>query len=77
MDAILKVGTAFSGIGAPEQALKNLGIPHVVKWACEVDKFAKLTWNANHTCERWHDDITTLKPADLPPVDLFVFGFPC
>ena len=31
----LKVATVFSGIGAPEQALKRLGIPHKTMFACD------------------------------------------
>ena len=74
---ILRVGTTFSGIGAPEQALKNLGIPHVVKWACDIDKPAKKTYYLNHNAEKWYDDITKIDPAELEDVDLYVFGFPC
>lgn len=32
---MLKVGTLFSGIGAFEQALKQLGIPHIIEFACD------------------------------------------
>ncbi len=76
MDNLL-VGTTFSGIGAPEQALKNLKIPHIVKWACDIDKYAKQTYFANHTCEKWYDDITKIDLEKLEYVDLYVFGFPC
>lgn len=31
----IRVGTLFSGIGAFEQALKQLGIPHEIKFACD------------------------------------------
>jgi len=74
---MLKVGTTFSGIGAPEQALKNLKIPHIVKWACDIDKHAKQTYLANHVCEKWYDDITKIDINNLEYVDLYVFGFPC
>lgn len=74
---MIKIGTTFSGIGAPEQALKNLKIPHVVKWACDIDKYAKQTYLANHTCEKWYDDITKIDIDSLEYVDLYVFGFPC
>jgi DNA (cytosine-5)-methyltransferase 1 len=76
-EVLLRVGTTFSGIGAPEQALKNLKVPHVVKWACDIDKHAKQTYFANHTCEDWHDDITKINPESLEDVDLYIFGFPC
>ncbi len=74
---ILTVGTTFSGIGAPETALKTLGIPHIVKYACDIDKHAKTTYLANHSCEAWYDDITKIDVGNLPYVDLFVGGFPC
>lgn len=74
---MIKIGTTFSGIGAPEQALKNLKIPHVVKWACDIDKYAKQTYLANHTCEKWYDDVTKININELEYVDLYVFGFPC
>ena len=31
----LRVGTLFSGIGAFEEALKQLDIPHEIKFACD------------------------------------------
>lgn len=37
----IRIGTVFSGIGAPEFALKRLGVPHKVVFACdngEVDE---------------------------------------
>lgn len=73
----LVVGTTFSGIGTPEQALKNLNINHVVRWACDIDRYAKQTYMANHTCDEWYDDILTIDPSQLADIDLYVFGFPC
>lgn len=35
LNKALKVGTLFSGIGAFEQALKQLGIDHEIKFACD------------------------------------------
>lgn len=32
---MLRVGTLFSGIGAFEQALRQLGIPHIIEFACD------------------------------------------
>ena len=31
----IKIGTVFSGIGSPEQALARLGVPHRVLFACD------------------------------------------
>ena len=32
----LRVGTLFSGIGAFEEALRQLGFPHEIKFACDT-----------------------------------------
>ena len=77
MDYTLRVGTTFSGIGSPEQALKNLNIPHVVKWACDIDQHVKDAYFMNHSCDEWYDDITKIDPTALEDVDLYAFGFPC
>lgn len=39
----LRVGTLFSGIGAFEEALKQLNIPHVIKFACDNGEIELLT----------------------------------
>ncbi len=35
MDKKIKIATVFSGIGAAEQALKQMGIPHEIVFACD------------------------------------------
>lgn len=72
---MIKVGTLFSGIGAPEQALQALGIPHSISFACDSDPYVKETYKLNYNCDVYYDDITSIK--DLPKVNLLVFGFPC
>lgn len=73
----MKVGTFFSGIGSPEQALKNLGIKHSISFACDIDKYAKKTYLKHFKPKNFYTDITTLNMDNLPYVDLLVFGFPC
>ena len=73
----MKVGTFFSGVGSPEQALKNLKINHSIKFACDIDKFAKQTYLKNFSCKNFYEDITKLNMNNLSYVDLLVFGFPC
>lgn len=73
----IKVGTFCSGIGSPEQALKDLNINHSVEFACEIDKYARMTYQANHTTKIMYEDLTTIDYSSLPDVDLFVVGFPC
>ena len=73
----MKVGTFFSGVGSPEQALKNLGVKHEIEFACDIDKHAKQTYLKNFKPKLFAEDITALEMQDLPYVDLLVFGFPC
>ena len=73
----MKVGTFFSGIGSPEQALLNLGVNHKIEFACDIDKYARKTYLKNFDCKNMYEDITALYMKDLSYVDLLVFGFPC
>ena len=74
---MIKVGTDFSGIGAPEQALIKLGIEHKSIFACDVDKYAKQSYLANYKTDKFYDDITKRNQENAPYVDLYVAGFPC
>ncbi len=71
----MKVGTLFSGIGAPEFALKESKISHSIEFACDNDIFVKETYLQNHKCKYFYNNINDI--TNLPSVDLLVFGFPC
>ena len=73
---MLKVGTDFSGVGSPETALKRLGIEHEVEFACDIDKYARTSYQVLHNPKQMFEDITT-RPMDFPQLDLYVAGFPC
>lgn len=74
----LTVGTDFSGIGAPEQALKNLGIDFESVFACEIDKYAVQSYLAIHDePKRFYNDITQRDHTEVEQLDLYVAGFPC
>ncbi len=55
---MIKIGTSFSGIGSPEQAIKELGIKHRNVFACEIDKYARQTYLANFKPEQMFEDFT-------------------
>ena len=59
---IINVATAFSGIGAVEQALNRLKLQHKIIFACDNDKFVKQSYLANYEISEsdWHNDIGTL-----------------
>lgn len=76
----IKIGTSFSGIGAPEFALKKLGVDHEIVFAGDIDEYCKQTYFSNYdiALESWHNDV---KFFDATPyrgqVDLYVGGSPC
>ena len=74
---MIKIGTDFSGIGAPEQALIKLGINHKCVFACDYDKYAKQSYLLNYNPDIFYDDITKRNHKETPYVDLYVAGFPC
>jgi DNA (cytosine-5)-methyltransferase 1 len=74
---MITIGTDCSGIEAPIEALKQLGIPFRHAWCCEIDKFARKSLLANNQPELLYEDITKRDHSQLPDVDLYVCGFPC
>ena len=73
----MKVGTDFSGIGAPEMALKYLGIDFDSVFACEIDKYARQSFQQLHKPKTFYNDITTRNHKEVEQLDLYVAGFPC
>jgi len=64
----------FAGIGGFHVALSALGGECV--YACEIDKFACRTYEANFGMNPM-GDITTVRPEDVPDHDVLTAGFPC
>ena len=74
----MKIGTDFSGIGSPEMALKLLNIEHEQVFACEIDKYARKSFEAIHSNpQTFYEDITKRDHSEIPQLDLYVAGFPC
>jgi len=73
----MKIGTDFSGIGSPESALKRLGLDIDEVFACEINKFARASFNELHNPTTMYEDITTRDHSEVPQLDLYVAGFPC
>ncbi len=81
---MIKVGTFFSGIGAPEKALERLKREGYIKnykveFFCEVDKYAIKSYCAIHNEKPSNNlgDIKNIKGKNLPYCDLWIGGFPC
>lgn len=73
----MKIGTDFSGIGAPEMALKYLGIDFESVFACEIDKYARKSFEQLHAPQTFYNDITKRNHSEVEQLDLYVAGFPC
>lgn len=80
LNATIRLGTLFSGIGAIEQALDRLGLNHSFVFANDIDKFVKESYLANYNLDacHWHDDIQQFNAKKYrSQVDLLVGGSPC
>lgn len=80
----IKVGTFFSGIGAPEKAFEKLKNDNVINdyeimFFSEIDKDAIKSYCAIHNSKEELNlgSITEIKGKDLPYCDIWIGGFPC
>lgn len=77
---MLKVLSLFSGIGAFEKALENMGIEHEILAYCEIDKYASYSYSLIHNISETKNlhDVTRIESFDVDDeVDLITYGFPC
>jgi len=75
---MIKVSTFCSGIGAAEQAIKELNVPHKVVFAAEKDKYARATYEANHDAELMiHDMCEPDYIGEQYYSDINISGLPC
>ena len=77
---MIKLLSLFSGIGAFEKALTNLGVQYEVVNYCEIDKYASKSYSAIHSIPESKNlwDITKVDAFNLPKdIDLLTYGFPC
>jgi DNA (cytosine-5)-methyltransferase 1 len=76
----LKLGTLFSGIGAPEQAAQCVYNDVELAFACEFDKFARESFLANYAIkpEHFHKNINDMCAKKYKgKIDILVGGSPC
>lgn len=77
---MLRYLSLFSGIGAFEKALTNLGVKYELVNYCEIDKYASKSYSAIHGIPESKNlwDITKVNVFNLPTnIDLLTYGFPC
>ena len=77
----LNMLSLFSGIGAFEKALENIGIKINLKNFCEIDKYASQAYCAIHKVDKKLNlnDITEIDIEKLPTsgIDIITHGSPC
>ncbi|GFN32394.1 DNA cytosine methyltransferase [Paenibacillus xylaniclasticus] len=75
----MKLLSLFSGIGAYEEALKNIGVDFELVNYCEIDKVASKSYAIIHDVEESKNlgDITKVEEHKLLDFDLMTYSFPC
>ncbi|WES02233.1 DNA (cytosine-5-)-methyltransferase [Bacillus velezensis] len=75
----LRVMSLFSGIGAFEAALRNIGVEYELVGFSEIDKYAIKSYCAIHNVDEQlnYGDVSKIDKTFLPEFDLLVGGSPC
>nr|ADX97434.1 M2.BspACI [Psychrobacillus psychrodurans] len=73
----LKIVSLFSGIGGFEAGLEESNVSGKIVFSSEIDRFAKISYEANFPNHNLHGDITKIDAKDVPNHDLLIGGFPC
>ncbi|MBF2707311.1 DNA (cytosine-5-)-methyltransferase [Flavobacterium soyangense] len=79
-NAVVKIGTMFSGIGGIEYAFKRLNLKTDILFASDIDNFAKQSYFANYniTEDKWYNDVKDIDGTKYRnKIDLLVGGSPC
>jgi DNA (cytosine-5)-methyltransferase 1 len=63
------------GVGGLSRSLHEIGGQCVL--ACDIDKYTKITYEANYGAANWHTDVTKLDEKIVPDHDVLFAGFPC
>ena len=77
---MLKLLSLFSGIGAFEKALENIGEPFEIIRYCEIDKYASKAYSLIHNIDENMNlkDVCGIETDFLPKdIDVITYGFPC
>ena len=72
----MRILDLFSGIGGFALGCERAGLPRPVA-ACEIDPRTRAVYARHFPGVALHEDVTTLDPADVGPVDMICGGWPC
>jgi len=77
----IKVGSDFSGVGAFDYAIKRVaeakGFESETVYACDKDKFARLTYENNHGTPPYYPQDVYDREIPTDPLDIYMTSPPC
>jgi DNA (cytosine-5)-methyltransferase 1 len=76
-DNMIKVGSDFSGVGAFNQALSRLGIQHEHIFACDWDKYARITYTHNYGKPKYYPKDVYDREIPSESLDVYMTSPPC
>lgn len=71
----LTMGSLFAGVGGFDAGFEAAGFES--RWCVEWDEKAQCVLRRHFSGAQIHGDITKIGHADLEPVDVITYGFPC
>lgn len=74
---MIKVGSDFSGVGAFNQALQRLGIAYEEFFACDMDKYARLTFIHNYGQPKYYPENVYDREIPSESLDIYMTSPPC
>lgn len=77
MDKLIDIGSDFSGVGAFEQALSRLNIKHNTIFACDKDKYARITYKVNYGKPKYFPEDVYERIIPEKTLDIYVSSPPC
>lgn len=73
----IKVGSDFSGVGAFDQALKRLGVDYTNIFACDMDKYARKTFEHNYGTPAYYPENVYDRETPTESLDIYMTSPPC
>lgn len=74
---MIKVGSDFSGVGAFNQALIRLGIDYEEVFACDMDKYARQTFELNYGKPKYYPENVYDREIPEDSLDIYMTSPPC
>lgn len=72
---MMKVGSLFTGVGGLDLGFERQGFP--ISWACDKEKHCRTILAKHFPKTKIYDDVCTIDPTKVEPVDIVIGGFPC